>query len=260
MKLTGKKIIITGGTMGIGQAVAGACVKEGAEVIVVSRHGPYRLNVSNHPAVKKFASLMSKKGVIDGLVNCAGVYGPIGKTGDVDLAELEKTLRINLLGTIYMCHYFLPLLKKNKGKIVNLAGGGAAGAFPHYSSYAVSKVGIVRFTENLALEYKGVVDVNAIAPGFVNTRLHQETVKAGAKAGLDFLNKTKSEIERGGTNPELAAQLAVFLLSKQSDGITGKFISAPWDDWRSDSFQKKLKSDADFCTLRRIDDKFFGKL
>lgn len=278
MILKNKKIIVTGGTMGIGLAVAKECAKEGAEITLIARNRPgsdralselfdstkhfyIRTDVGNISEVKKIPHRFQVSG-LDGLVNCAGIYGPIGKTGDVDLAELKRTLEINLLGTLYMCHTLLPLLKKSKGKIVNLAGGGAASPFPRYSAYALSKVAIVRLTENLALEYRpDRIDINAIAPGFVSTRLHQATLAAGQdQAGEQFFQKTKTEMERGGANPELAAQLAVFLLSNQSDDITGKLISAPWDPWQKKSFQKRLKSDPDFCTLRRIDYKFFGKL
>ncbi|HQT92938.1 MAG TPA: dehydrogenase, partial [Candidatus Kryptobacter bacterium] len=62
-----------------------------------------------------------------------------------------------------------------------------------------------------------------------------------------------------GDDPELAAKLVCYLASDESDGITGKLISARWDPWREMSFREKLKADKDFATLRRIDDKYFGK-
>lgn len=156
----------------------------------------------------------------------------------------------------------LPLLKRSKkiGKIVNLAGGGGTGPFPNYSAYAASKVSVIRFTENLSLEYAGKINVNAVAPGFVATRIHAQTLKAKGKAGKAFLEKTKKEIEQGGISPEKAADLASFLLSDNSNGISGKVISAPWDPWENPHFQNRLKTDPDFCALRRIDDiKFFKK-
>ena len=67
-------------------------------------------------------------------------------------------------------------------------------------------------------------------------------------------------MESGGVPPEKAADLTAFLLSEASDGITGKFLSAPWDAWQDASFQERLRTDKDFATLRRIDDKtFFSK-
>ena len=83
--------------------------------------------------------------------------------------------------------------------------------------------------------------------------------QAGEKAGKDFLKNTREQIEKGGVPPDLAARLTVFLLSQDSNGITGKFISAPWDPWEDRNFLSELKSDRDFAALRRIDNKFFFK-
>ncbi|MBN2021100.1 MAG: SDR family oxidoreductase [Sedimentisphaerales bacterium] len=278
--LENKTIVVTGGSMGIGLAVAQQCAKEGALLILISRHrgdlekalstldngrmhGCFALDVGSLAEVSKTARIIAKeRGLIDGLVNCAGVYGPIGAVDEVNPAEFADAIRINLLGTFYMCHYFVPLLKRAKrGKIVNYSGGGAAGPFPRFSAYAAGKAAIVRLTENTALELRqDNIDVNAVAPGFVVTRLHQQTLEAGDKAGRDFLQKTNEQIAKGGVPPTVAAELTAFLLSPAADGITGKFISAPWDLWQKQEFIDKLKADPDFTALRRIDDKTFFKV
>jgi 3-oxoacyl-[acyl-carrier protein] reductase len=278
--LENKKIIITGASMGIGLAVAKKCAEEGARLILVSRneidlkeavktlkdnsqnHGYYCADVSRLEMVKEMAGFVEKRlGYIDGLVNCAGIYGPIGRLDEIDPAEFANAININLLGTFYMCFHFIPLLKKAKrGKIVNYSGGGAASPFPNYSAYAVSKAGIVRFTENIALEFiDSNLDINAVAPGFVITRLHQETIKAGSKAGEKFLKMTEEQINKGGVPADVPVRLTIFLLSQNSDGLTGKFISAPWDSWEDSNFLDRLKNDKDLATLRRIDDKTFFK-
>ena len=74
-----------------------------------------------------------------------------------------------------------------------------------------------------------------------------------------FLENTKKQMESGGVPPEKAAKLTVFLLSEASAGITGKFISAPWDPWEDPACARKLREDKDYATLRRIDDMGFGK-
>jgi len=280
MTLNGKTIIVTGGSMGIGRAVALRAAREGARVTVVSRHeqglaetvreltaagggdhGYFVLDVGRPDDVERIAREAGQKlGTIDGIVNCAGVYGPIGKTEDIDVAAFAETLQTNLVGTFAVCRSFLPLLgKAPRGKIVNFSGGGGASAFPHYSAYAASKAAVVRLTENIGLEYAGRIDANAVAPGFVITRLHRETVAAGERAGSAFLKKTLDEMEKGGASPEKVAALVAFLLSPASDGITGKFVSAVWDSWDDPAFQERLRTDPDFCTLRRIDDRSFFK-
>ena len=280
--LHNKRIIITGGSLGIGLAIAQKCASEGASLILVSRtesdlkasiqtisvsssvtHQYYELDVSDVNAVRRFADWVLQQGFsIDGLVNCAGIYGPIGKTPEVALNDFARAVNINFLGTVYMCSVFAPVLKSNgRKKIINYSGGGAATPFPHYSAYATSKIAIVRFTENLAIELASDgIDINCVAPGFVITRLHQQTLQAGSRAaGEGFFESTRKQIESGGVPAEKASELTCFLLSQASDGISGKFLSAPWDPWQSSDFQRQLREDKDLATLRRIDNKTFFK-
>jgi len=275
-------VVVTGGSLGIGFEVAKTCAAEGASVVIaargradleraaeqlrqVSKHNPvfYPLDVGKYDQVQAFALWCSERfPEIHGLVNCAGVYGPIGKTHEVSMAEFSSTVQINFLGTVYMCHAFVPLLKSpGRKKIVNYSGGGAATPFANFSAYATSKIAIVRFTENLSQELAaGAFDINCVAPGFVVTRLHEATLAAGPQAATQkFFEATKKQIEGGGVAPAKAARLTLFLLSPESDGITGKFISAPWDPWQDRVFQDRLRADPDFATLRRIDDKAFFK-
>lgn len=283
MILRDKAIVITGGSLGIGFATAKKCAQEGAQVIIAARnkeyleralesireisdkgHDCYSLDVSNFNEVKAFAEWCNKKNYyLNALVNCAGIYGPIGKSTEIDMGDFANAININLLGTVFMCSAFAPcLVSKSNKKIINYSGGGAATPFPNYSAYAVSKTAIVRFTENLALELADKkIDVNCIAPGFVVTRLHEQTLMAGPEnAGPSFYDNTKKQIESGGVSAEKAADLTAFLISEMSDGITGKFISAPWDPWRDSDFQKLLKTDKDIATIRRIDNKYFKKI
>lgn len=279
--LKGKIVLITGGSMGIGKCVAEKCAQAEAQVVITARtekdlkeelailkkispldHQFRVLDVGDPAQVEAAAAWAKEKfGALDGLVNNAGIYGPIGPLHSINMKEFEDTIRVNFLGTVYMCHYFVPLLEKRKGKIINYSGGGASGPFANYSAYAASKTAVVRLTENLAQELETLgVAANAVGPGFVVTRLHQQTLKAGAdKAGEKFLENTKKEIEKGGVPPEKAANLTVFLLSAESDGINGKFISAPWDPWEKPEFVEKLKRDKNFATLRRIDGKTFAE-
>lgn len=278
--LRGKKIIITGGSLGIGYAVARKCAEAGAKLIIASRteadlkaavkaltqvadKGHYYrvLDVGSQNEVSHFAEeVREKETAIDGLVNCAGVYGPIGPLGEIDIDKFVQAVSINLMGTVFMCHYFSSLMKGRNAKIVNYSGGGAATPFPNYSAYAVSKAAIVRLTENLCCEFRDLgINVNCIAPGFVATRLHQQTLDAGEKAGKSFVKKTEEQIKNGGVDPDIPARLTVFLLSDKSAGISGKFISALWDSWEKEEFIERLRTDSDFATLRRIDNKMFYK-
>ena len=129
----------------------------------------------------------------------------------------------------------IPHLRGNKyGKIVNLSGGGATAPLPRISAYAAGKAAVVRLTETLAHELADArVDVNAIAPGPLNTRLLQEVLAAGPeRVGKDFYERSLKQKADGGAPLEKGAALAVYLASAQSDGISGRLFSALWDDWQ----------------------------
>ena len=228
------------------------------------KHLYYSLDVSDCKAVSNFSNWLQLQNFhLAGLVNCAGIYGPIGKIAEIDIGKFTDAIKINFLGTTHMCALITPLLKPDsRTKIINYSGGGAASPFPFYSAYAASKVAIVRLTENLATELEDYnLDINCISPGFVNTRLHQDTINAGPEnSGSVFYKNTIEQINGKSVPPEIAAELTIFLLSHDSDFITGKFISAPWDDWKNKTFQDKLRNDRDFATIRRIDGKYFTKI
>src|SRR5206468_11879378 len=101
-------------------------------------------------------------------------------------------IHINLLGTVYCCRAALPLMRRaGAGKIITLSGGGATAPLPRISAYAASKAAVVRFTETLAEELRGTgIDVNAVAPGALNTRLLDEVLAAGpGRVGQQFYER-----------------------------------------------------------------------
>ena len=228
------------------------------------------------------AFALRELGSLQALVLNAGIYGPMGPTESVPLDEWRRALDINLFGVLLPCRAVIPHFKadfsrsrgneaqiKNKSetphvvsykKIIILSGGGATNPLPNISSYAASKAAAIRLMETLAEELKEFhVDVNAIAPGALATRLVDEVLAAGPeKVGATFFEKNKQWKEKGAVPLELGASLAVYLASSQSDGITGKLISAQWDPWEKlHEFKADLNSD--IYTLRRIVPKDRGK-
>jgi NAD(P)-dependent dehydrogenase (short-subunit alcohol dehydrogenase family) len=189
------------------------------------------------------------------LVNNAGVYGPIGPIEDIDWDDWVEAIQINLFGAVLMCREIIPLMRaRGYGKIINLSGGGATAPLPRFSAYAASKVAIVRLTETFAEELRDAhIDVNAIAPGALNTRLLDEVLAAGPdKAGHDFYDRSLKQRDQGGAPLEKGAALAVFLASPASDGITGRLLSALWDDWAGLPDKGEQFTKSDIYTLRRI--------
>jgi NAD(P)-dependent dehydrogenase (short-subunit alcohol dehydrogenase family) len=275
--LEGRAAIITGANQGLGLEIAQAYVMAGADVLICARDGsrleqaqrelarlakPGRkvesqvTDVSKQPDVDRLvAKALQTFPNLQILVNNAGIYGPKGVIEEVDWAEWVRAMEINLFGSILMCRAMLPHLKAQRyGKIVQLSGGGATNPLPRISAYAASKAAVVRFAETLAEEVRGDhIDVNAIAPGALNTRLLDEVLAAGPeKVGQGFYERSVKQKEEGGTPFEKGARLAVFLGSAASDGITGKLLSALWDPWESlpEHLQDLRKTDV--YTLRRI--------
>jgi NAD(P)-dependent dehydrogenase (short-subunit alcohol dehydrogenase family) len=239
MKLQNKKAVVTGGSRGIGKAIAAAFLAEGAEVLAIARSSEElaalsaelgasgRLttatgDVTNEEDMKRIAGLA---GTVDILVNAAGVYGPIGRVTDVDSEAWLGAVKVNLFGTFLATKYFAPLIQA--GSILNFVGGGE-GAYPNFSSYVAAKGGIARFTETVAAEL-APIRVNAISPGPVNTKFVDDLIAAGPeKAGQAAYDRALKQKETGGTPPDKAAALAVFLAGSGADGITGRIISAEW--------------------------------
>jgi NAD(P)-dependent dehydrogenase (short-subunit alcohol dehydrogenase family) len=213
-------------------------------------------DVSAEEEVRRFfQNVESSLGAVHVLVNNAGIYGPKGEATEVNFAEWARAIEINLYGTFLPCRFAIPQMKRSRrGKIINLSGGGATSPLPRLSAYAASKAAVVRFTETLAEELREYsIDVNAIAPGALNTRLLEEVLDAGPEiVGRDFYDKALKQRHSGGVPLEKGAQLCVYLASSLSDGITGKLISAQWDPWeRLHEFRENL-SKSDIYTLRRI--------
>jgi NAD(P)-dependent dehydrogenase (short-subunit alcohol dehydrogenase family) len=282
MKLKNINALITGGSQGFGKVVAECFLRDGANVVICARTERDLMvtrdelaarfpaqkvlaqpcDVSDETQVNALAAFVLRDlGSLQVLVLNAGIYGPMGPTESVDFAEWKRAVEINLFGVMLPCRAFIPLFKQaGRGKIIVLSGGGATNPLPNISAYAASKAAVVRLAETLAEELKPFnVDVNTIAPGALATRLVDEVLAAGPeKVGAAFYEKNRHWKEKGATPLELGARLVVYLASSQSDGISGKLISAQWDPWEKlQAFKADLNSD--IYTLRRIVPKDRGK-
>ncbi len=274
--LAEKAALVTGGGRGIGEAIALTLAREGAQLVIAARtrteldHVAGRVralggrvevvvgDVSRaEDVVAMTQATLDAYGRVDILVNAAGVYGPIGPLWEVDPDEWLRAFQINLGGTFLCCRSVLPhMITRRRGKIVNFSGGGATSPLPRFTAYGVSKTAVVRLTETLAEEVKQFnIQVNAIAPGAVNTRLQDDVLAAGERAGELLIRIQKlRETGEGGASPDLAAELTLFLVSERSDGLTGKLIAAPHDGWQAWNAERLASlMAAPWLTLRRMD-------
>ncbi len=273
MILENKVSVVTGAGGGIGRAISVALAGQGSSLVLVdslkseledakrelaaitSKVETFETDVTSETKVKSVVgSTLRTFGTIDILVNCAGIYGPIGFVTDIDSEKWLETIHINLYGTFLCIKAVLPVMIENKkGKIINMSGGGAVSPFPRFSAYSASKAAVVRLTETLAEEVKEYnIDINAIAPGAVNTRMLDEALAAGEAAGKDFMARAIRQKQEGGVPPEKVAELAVFLASSESDGLSGKLISLLWDNWREIPQHLGNVMSSDVYAMRRI--------
>lgn len=278
MKLAGLSALVTGASQGLGITIARQLVVDGANVVITARSADKledvhhsllplcspgqnvvatRCDVSKTEEVDALIkTTIAAMFRLDILVNNASIFGPMGRLEDVSWSHWVETLNVNFLGTVYTCRAAIPHLKRApRGKIINISGGGAARPFPSLSAYAASKAAVVRFTEELAEEMRPYhVDVNSIAPGPLNTRFIDEAIAAGperlGQALYDEILRIRSS---GGTSFELAANLCAYLASRQSDGVTGKLISARHDDWAELHKRISELNSTEIYTMRRID-------
>jgi NAD(P)-dependent dehydrogenase (short-subunit alcohol dehydrogenase family) len=212
--------IVTGGTRGIGRAVADRLAADGWDVLVLARNAarsPHRFiacDVADAVAVRTaFAGLTR----IDTLVNCAGLAGANRLDGDDAL--WHAIIGSNLHGTYHCCKAALPLLPDGTGRIVNIASVLGLRGVPDQTAYCAAKHAVVGFTRALALAVapRGIT-VNALCPGWVDTEMAaQRYTELGISA-----EQAASTVPTGRiASPEEVADATIWLLRPESRGITG---------------------------------------
>ena len=230
MKLKDKVALITGGSRGIGKAVAAAYAREGAKLALCSRTRSeleetiadlrglqteaegWICDVSLEEPVKEFVrNVQTKFGRVDVLVNNAGVMTRPVPMSELEVKKWDYTIAVNLRGPFLVTQAVLPIMIKQKsGSIINVSSMVGRAAYPNFLAYATSKWGLEGFTQTLAAEARSRnIRVNSVEPGYVATKL----------TGY------------GGGKPESVTEVFVYLASDEAKEITGKMLSS--SGWRS---------------------------
>jgi len=228
------RIVITGNSSGIGKMITERLESQGHTVIGLNRSGKLSCNVADYKQVEDCARyVLDAYSNIDGLITCAGTQGEMGKIQKTEPDGWSDTIRVNLDGTYNSIRAFYPLMDlARRPKILCFAGGGAANGRPYFSAYASAKAGVVRLVETFSMEETDA-DINAIAPGAIKTNIINRALELGANViGQEEYNKVVKQNE-GGDDPTHMLELVDWLLSEKSDGVSGRFISAKWDDWKN---------------------------
>jgi 3-oxoacyl-[acyl-carrier protein] reductase len=268
-------VLITGASRGLGAHLAKAFWDAGWNIALVARGYEdlcrltdgltshvdqesilFPCDLSNSEAVSALVKdLCEKLPRLDVLINNAAIHGPIGPLVTNHLSAWNEVVQVNLLSPVALCHGLSNLISNSGGgSIINLSGGGATAPRANFTAYASAKTALVRFSETLAEELLPQnIRVNCVAPGAMKTALLEEVVSSGANSsGKREFEIAEKVIAEGGASMDKVADLALFLASSASIGITGKLISAVWDNWSEWPSHLEELSKSDAYTLRRI--------
>ena len=262
-------LLLTGSSSGIGRALAERLLARGHHVWglarsdqgdFAARHPQFRAarcDVADWAQVARVANDVSETwGQLDGLITCAGIQGEVGPALTADPEKWSATVRTNLDGTYFALRACAALLARapRRAKVVCFSGGGATKSRPRFSAYGVAKTGVVRLVETIAEEERDrPLDINAVAPGAINTRLTDEVLALGpAVVGAAEYAAAQKQKASGGGSLETALACVEWLLSPASDGVSGRLLAAPWDPWSTLGPRIAELAATDIYTLRRI--------
>jgi 3-oxoacyl-[acyl-carrier protein] reductase len=270
LNLLNKNILITGSSRGLGFELAKNLWNQGANLFLVSRTKSeelqkyflenridlsqrfvwYKGDLSIENCLKQiFTNFTCMFGDIDVLINNAAIQQPIGNFYENDWYKWEKCISVNLFAPAKLIKYFIPnMLKRNCGKIINLSGGGSTSSRPYFSAYAVAKTGLIRLTEIVSDELKDSnITINCVAPGAMNTSMMDEILESNS--GEKEINIAK-EVKNKNNTMDKGIELINWLISDESNHITGRLIAAQWDDYKNIS----IESNNNLYKLRRINE------
>lgn len=221
---SGKSVLVTGGSSGIGRAIASAFARAGAQVIAAGlrlENGEplpadfTELDVTDGDAVNR---LVSRIPTLDFAVNAAGI---ISRDKEFELDTFIRVIDVNLTGAMRVSMAAYPKLKQSRGAIVNIASMLTFFGGPRVPAYSASKGGIAQLTRSLAVAWASDgIRVNAVAPGWIATPLTQALREDAARSNQLLF---RTPFGRWG-NPEEAAGPVLFLCSEAASFITGAVI------------------------------------
>jgi NAD(P)-dependent dehydrogenase (short-subunit alcohol dehydrogenase family) len=270
-----KYALVTGATRGLGEYILNALWLSGWSIFAVARTRDDLLNlvgklpsrdgqdififpcdIGNEHQINNLVNEVKNKLIhLDLLINNAAIHGPIGSFLENDFDLWREAFEVNFFGPANLSRQLAQIMgNKSRSSIINISGGGAAGLRPNFSAYASSKTALVRFSETLADELKtNNINVNCISPGPMATKLLRElTMLSKINVPQKEIDTANSIIEKQTHSMDAVVSLILFLTTKEANKITGKLISAIWDNWQNWPNHIEELISSDLYTLRRV--------
>ena len=239
MKLSGKVALITGGSRGIGFAIAKTLSENGASVVITSKNSE-KLNIAKSKISNSFGitcdikktnevknvvdETIKKFGRLDILVNNAGIFPKIKKLHEIDENEWDEVLDVNLTGQFRFTKEAIPHLQKTSGCIINISSDAGLKAYQGFNAdaYSASKAALIVLTKCWALEYaKDKIRVNCICPGVVDTDMTKPFLKN--QKDIEFMNN-EHPLGRIG-QPEEIGKAVLYFVSDDASWVTGAILT-----------------------------------
>jgi 2-hydroxycyclohexanecarboxyl-CoA dehydrogenase len=222
--------VVTGGSSGIGKAIAERLRKDGHQVAVLDLNPSgeeleYKVDVSDRAQVDDaFTRIREQLGPVTILVNGAGLE-LYKRFHNIDYATWQKVVDVNLGGVFHCVQAALPdMLEAGWGRIVNISSSSAQSGQQFMTAYVSSKAGVNGLTKSLALEYgPSGITVNAVPPGFVETPMLHRSAEKGLLGGTIEEHVQRTPVRRVGQPEDIAAACS-FLISEEAGYITGQIL------------------------------------
>lgn len=242
--------------LGRGDKVYGTFRQARPEIDQLQKRGALleSVDILSEDSAGTIAANLTKSGYAWNIfISAVGLLDPIGPFFSLDFDEWERSIEVNALAQLRVLHAIYPARDPAQpSKVILFAGGGTNSSFDNYSAYCLGKLVLIKMCELLHSEYNNI-HISIIGTGWVNTKIHHQTLAAGDAAGNN-LDRTREFLQHAAQKETPLSDVGDCIdwcLGAPRDAVSGRNFSVVHDPWRSPEFLKQLQSDPDLCKLRR---------